>query len=244
MMSLRQHRRAWEELGRVDPLWAVLNSATRRHGRWDPGEFFATGEQEITALMKSAEELDLPRERRLVLDFGCGVGRMTRPLAARFESYIGVDISEPMIAQAQQWNRDCARCRFVLNTTGDLRVFESGSIDLIYTRFVLQHLPSAALVKSYLRDFVRLLRPGGVLVFQLPSRISPLHRIQPRRRLYSLLRRLGISERLLLGPLELTPILVRAMPEAEVTRFLTALGARVVRVEHGSDLDHVYFVTP
>jgi ubiquinone/menaquinone biosynthesis C-methylase UbiE len=243
-MSLRRHRRAWEDLGRVDPLWAVLSSSTRRHGRWDPAEFFATGDADIAALMKSAEELGLPRDRKVVLDFGCGVGRLARALASRFDQYIGVDISDPMVAQAREWNRDCTNCRFILNTSGDLRIFESASVDLVYTKYVLQHLPSKSLVHSYLREFVRLLRPGGLLAFQLPSRIGLLHRIQPRQRVYTLLRSLGISERLLLGPLGLTPMQMRSMSGAEVTKFITNLGARVVRVEHLSKLNQVYFVTP
>jgi ubiquinone/menaquinone biosynthesis C-methylase UbiE len=242
-MSLRRHRRAWEDLGRVDPLWAVLSSSTRRHGRWDPAEFFATGDADIAALMKSAEELVLPRQRNVVLDFGCGVGRLTRALASHFDQYIGVDISDSMVAQAREWNRDCTRCRFILNTGADLRIFESASIDLIYTKYVLQHLPSRALVHSYLREFVRILRPGGLLALQLPSRIGLLHRIQPRQRLYTLLRSLGISERLLLGPLKLTPMQMRSMSEADVTKLISSLGARVVRVESLSKVNQVYFVT-
>jgi SAM-dependent methyltransferase len=241
--SLPKHRRAWEDLGRVDPFWAVLNSPSRRHGKWDPAEFFVTGKQEIEALMKSAEELGLPQQRQSALDFGCGVGRMARWLAAHFETYTGVDISEPMIAQAREWNRDCTRCRFILNTRGDLQAFDSSSVDLIYSRFVLQHLPSRALVESYLRDFIRILRPGGLLVFQLPSRIDLLHRLQPRRRLYGLLRGLGMSERVLLGPLKLTPMAMRAMPPGQVARLVETLGGRLLRAEHPSDLDQVYFAT-
>jgi ubiquinone/menaquinone biosynthesis C-methylase UbiE len=193
--------------------------------------------------MKSAEELALPHQRKSALDFGCGVGRMARSLASHFESYTGVDISEPMIARAREWNFDCPQCRFILNTTGDLRVFDSGSFDLIYSRFVLQHLPSRALVESYLRDFIRILKPGGLLVFQLPCRIGLLHRLQPRRRLYTLLRGIGVSERLLLGPLKLTPMAMRAVPETEVAGFVQAVGGRLVRAEHPSDLDQIYFFT-
>jgi SAM-dependent methyltransferase len=243
MTSLPKHRSAWEDLGRVDPFWAVLNSPSRRHGRWDPAEFFATGKQAIDALMDAAEQLGLPQQRKTALDFGCGLGRMARSLASHFESYIGVDISEPMITQAREWNRECTRCRFILNTTGDLQIFESASVDLIYSRFVLQHLPSRALVEAYLRDFIRILRPGGLLVFQLPRKIGLLHRVQPRRRLYALLRGFGVSERVLLGPLKLTPIAMRAMPEAEVARLVETLGGHLVRADHPSDVDQVYFVT-
>jgi ubiquinone/menaquinone biosynthesis C-methylase UbiE len=243
MTTLQQHRRAWEDLGRVDPMWGVITWADKRHGRWDPDEFFATGEQDIGWLMTCAKQLNLPRERRTVLDFGCGVGRLTRPLAAHFENYVGIDISESMLAQAREWNQACQRCRFVLNTTGDLRMFETGSVDLIYSRYVLQHLPSTELVRSYLREFVRIVGPDGLVVFQLPKRIPPLHRLQPRRRLYTLLRSLGVSEQLLLNRLQLTPIAMRAMSEARVTGLLSSVGGRVVRVDRHSELDHLYFVT-
>ena len=70
-----------------------------------------------------------------------------------------------MLAQAREWNRDCSRCRFILNTTGDLQPFESASVDLIYSRFVLQldlmggvTVPDVAGV-PYQIQFTRSLRP-------------------------------------------------------------------------------------
>jgi SAM-dependent methyltransferase len=131
----------------------------------------------------------------------------------------------------------------VLNTADDLRPFESGSFDLVYSRYVLQHLPGRAMVRSYLAEFIRVLRPGGLLVFQLPNRIGLLHRLQPRRRLYGLLRWLGFDERMLLERLELTPMRMGFMTEEAVTRVMSDLGGKVVRVERASAVEHTYFVT-
>jgi SAM-dependent methyltransferase len=241
--SLRRHQQDWEALGRVDPLWAVLTTKSRRHGRWDPAEFFATGVRDVAALMAAAQSVGLPERREKALDFGCGVGRLTRALATHFGECVGVDISAPMLAQAAELNRDCERCRFVLNTADDLRTFESGSFDLVYSRYVLQHLPGRAMVRSYLAEFMRVLRPGGLLVFQLPNRIGLLHRLQPRRRLYGLLRWLGLDERMLLERLELTPMRMGFMTEEAVTRVMLDLGGKVVRVERASAVEHTYFVT-
>ncbi len=243
MKSLRSHQQDWESLGRVDPLWAVLTSPDRRHGGWDTAEFFATGARDVDGLMKTAATLGLPQRRNDALDFGCGVGRLTRALAGHFECCVGVDISGPMLAQAVELNRDCKGCQFVLNTAEDLRVFESASFDLVYTRYVLQHLPGRAMVRSYLSEFMRVLRPGGLLVFQLPNRIGLIHRLQPRRRLYSLLRWLGVNERMLLERLELTPMRMGFMAEKAVTRLMSDLGGKVVRVERGSAVEHTYFVS-
>ena len=242
-MSFQDYRRGWEDLGQVDPFWAVLTEPARRHGRWEPGQFFATGEAEIAALMKQADELHLPQERKLALDFRCGIGRVARALASRFENYVGVDISQAMIAQAQQWNSDCSRCRFILNTTEDLRSFDDGSVDLVHAGRVLQHLPSETIVHGYISEFVRILKPGGLLVFQLPSDMSLLHLLQPRRRLYSFMRRLGVSERFLLGPVGLSPMVMRAMAEPKIMRLIASLGARLLRSDRRSAMDHTYFVT-
>jgi ubiquinone/menaquinone biosynthesis C-methylase UbiE len=241
--SLRRHQQDWEALGRVDPLWAVLTSPSRRHGRWDTAESFATGTRDIAALMETARTLGIPQRRDNALDFGCGVGRLTRALAGHFAQCVGVDISAPMLARAEELNRECERCRFVLNTSDDLSKFEPGSFDLVYSKYVLQHLPGRAVVRAYVSEFMRVLRPGGLLVFQLPSKIGLLHRLQPRRRLYALLRRLGFDERMLLERLELTPMRMGFMAEAAVTRMIAELGGTVVRVERLSPVEHTYFVS-
>ena len=243
MKSLRRHQQDWEALGRVDPLWAVLTSPSRRHGRWDTAEFFATGTRDIAALMETARTLRIPQRHDNALDFGCGVGRLTRALAGHFAQCVGVDISAPMLARAEELNRECERCRFVLNTTGDLRTFEAGLFDLVYSKYVLQHLPGRAVVRAYVSEFMRVLRPGGLLVFQLPNKIGLLHRLQPRRRLYALLRRLGFDERMLLERLELTPMRMGFMAEPAVTRMISELGGTVVRVERLSAVEHTYFVS-
>jgi 2-polyprenyl-3-methyl-5-hydroxy-6-metoxy-1,4-benzoquinol methylase len=38
-----------------------------------------------------------------VLDYGCGVGRLLIPLAERCECVVGVDVSDTMLREAQDW---------------------------------------------------------------------------------------------------------------------------------------------
>ena len=138
-MSLSKHKRDWDELGRVDPLWAILTSPEQRCGKWDLREFFACGASEIGHVMQQATRLGFPRYRHAALDFGCGVGRLTRALAEHFDRCVGVDIADSMISHAREWHRDWPTCHFVLNTAGDLRSFEDKSFDLVYSNIVLQH---------------------------------------------------------------------------------------------------------
>ena len=144
---------------------------------------------------------------------------------------MGVDISDRMVAEARRLNADHPGCRFVVNATDDLSLFEEGSFDLIHTRLVLQHLPGVEVIGSYLREFVRVLRPGGLLAFQMPSSIARRNRLQPQRRLYSALRRAGAPPEFLYRRLRLQPIRMTSMPVAEVRAVLASSGARVLDVE-------------
>ena len=49
-----------------------------------------------------------------------------------------------------------------------LRIFDSDSFAFVYSSIVLQHL-EPRYQKRYLSEFIRVLAPGGLLVFQLPS---------------------------------------------------------------------------
>ncbi|HLJ67469.1 MAG TPA: class I SAM-dependent methyltransferase [Chloroflexota bacterium] len=235
-MTLERSRQEWEELAALDPLWAILSDPAQRGGRWDLDAFLRTGAEEVDRVLGTAEQLGYPHRKESALDFGCGVGRLTRALAAHFATCCGVDISERMLEQAHRINRDVPGCRFVLNTATDLRQFEDRSFDLVYSAIVLQHLPSLAVVRAYVREFIRVIRPGGLVVFQLPYLIPWRNRIQPRRRAYTLGRTIGLSERLLYDRLGLNPISMRAVPRDEIERIAAGCGARVALAEPDTDL--------
>jgi SAM-dependent methyltransferase len=228
--SLRRHQRDWEDLGDLDPCWAILAYPERKFGRWDLDEFFSSGEVEIGRLAADMQRLGYPAKRERALDFGCGVGRLTRALVSHFRHYYGVDVSAPMIAAARKLNTAFPNCEFVLNGDPDLRMFPRGHFDLIYSVLVLQHLPTRAAIAAYVADFVRALAPGGLLVCQIPSHIPLRRRLQPRRRLYGILRTFGIAPHVLYHRLGLFPMRMTSMPEPDVRALLTAAGARVLEV--------------
>ena len=226
--SLRRHRRDWEDLGDLDPCWAILAYPERRFGRWDHDEFFRSGAVEIARLAVDMQRLGYPVRRERALDFGCGVGRLTRALAPHFRHCHGVDVSAPMIAAAAKLNAELSNCEFVLNGHPDLRMFPAGHFDLIYSVLVLQHLPTRAAIAAYVADFARVLAPGGLLVCQIPSHIPPRRRLQLRRRLYGILRSLGVGPHVLYYRLGLFPMRMTSLPEQDVRALLATAGARVL----------------
>jgi len=163
MTSLAALRNAWEDLAEEDALGAILTDPSRTGGRWDLSEFMQTGEVEIeTVLGHLAGIKREPDVRGTALDFGCGVGRLTQAMASRFAACIGVDISMQMIRNAEALNR-YTHCSYQL-VTGTVLPFAAGTFSFIYSNIVLQHVPRKYAVE-YLREFGRILKPGGILVF-------------------------------------------------------------------------------
>ena len=230
MRALERQRRDWEDLATVDCLWSILRHPSRRE-RWELDEFFATGEHDVERILGVGAELGLPVNRERALDFGCGVGRLSRALAKRFSHVEAVDISHEMIERARGLNTDAPNIRFVHNVAADLERYGTGSFDLVCAILVLQHLPSEADALRYVEDFVRVLGPGGLAAFQLPSEVPPRRRLQLRRRAYSGLRSIGFSERWLYRRLGLDPIRTLGVPEGTVSSSVVAAGGRLVRVE-------------
>jgi SAM-dependent methyltransferase len=235
LSTLERHRQDWEELAAVDPLWAILAAPEARGGRWQLDEFFASGEVEIAQVLELAKGLGFPKQHEQALDFGCGVGRLTRALAGHFREAVGVDISAEMIRLARELNEG-RNCRFELNVTPDLAAFESDSLDFVYSALVLQHLPRKELIRTYLGEFLRVLRPGGLAVFQTLAYLPVPLRLQPRRRAYAVLRRVGLSHQLLLTRLKLVPTRLTAIPEEDVRSTVDAHGGVVEHVEQHSNI--------
>lgn len=167
-MALKHVQKTYEEYGKEDPLYAVLSREHGKGGKWDPDEFFATGREEVAEAIAYLDSLGLQVRRGRALDFGCGAGRLTQALAGEFDEAVGVDISFSMVEVARKYNQQGDRCSFVVNTTDDLAQFDSGTFDFIYTNITLQHSPPEATTR-YIAEFFRILRPGGVALFQIPS---------------------------------------------------------------------------
>ena len=94
-------------------MWAILSDPSKKGRKWRLSDFFETGRREISILMYQLEKEKLPVRRGTALDFGCGLGRLTRALAEYFDSVWGVDVSRKMVDLADRLNRGGPRLRFL-----------------------------------------------------------------------------------------------------------------------------------
>jgi len=136
---------AWKEWGVNDPYYAVCTRQQYRRGQLDEEgrrAFFRVGEKRVAHWLRTIRRRV---ERKFcpvrALDFGCGVGRLTLPLARLCERAVGVDISEGMLVEAQ---RNAAACGMVnvdwVMSDDELR-HVWGSFNLVCSHNVFQHIP-------------------------------------------------------------------------------------------------------
>lgn len=206
-------------------MWAILADPDRHGNKWDAEAFFDTGRAHVDELLQRAESADIEITRGRALDFGCGVGRLSQALAQHFEQVDGVDIAPSMIDQANGYNPEPDRLHFHLNERDDLRLFDDDRFDLVLSLIVLQHIENR-FKAGYLSEFVRVLRPGGIGIFTVPShpawtarglvyRLIPnplLNRWRKKRYGYE-----GVME-------------LHGMARAEVERIVRDAGSEVVEV--------------
>jgi SAM-dependent methyltransferase len=218
-MTLREVQQYWDRQAHADAMWAILTDPAKAGGRWDADEFFATGVHDVSILMERAAAWGKPVARRSALDFGCGIGRLSQALAGHFDRVYGVDISPKMIELAHQHNRIGSRVEYLANPEGDLSHFQTGSIDMILSWITLQHMrPRYA--RRYIQEFLRVLAPGGLLLFQYPSKPIGLGVRLARWR--------ALLSKLLCKP---RPMYMNGMDRQEVVDLLERGGGRVLNVE-------------
>jgi len=223
-----RHRKQWEALGASDPYWAVLTHADKKGGRWDKAQFFQTGVDEIAGIEDKLARLGTKHGRAVALDYGCGVGRLSRALATKFARVIGVDISQSMLSEARAANAAFPNIEFVAGNGRDLAgLVDDRSVDLVYSNIVLQHSPPEN-QRSLIREFARIVAPGGVVVFQTPSHENlrtlkgALHRVLGNRLL-------NIPRRIVYGKAGVMEL--HALPKDEVLRLLGTGGLNVLETE-------------
>jgi SAM-dependent methyltransferase len=158
-------RAEWNERAREDANYYV---AFGRRDQ-DDEEFLATARDVVRDLEGELKRLPagVPPAARRGLEIGCGPGRLMRPMSRHFGEIHGVDVADEMIAQARAKLQDIWWSHPQTASGSDLAQFPSDHFDFVYSYAVFQHIPSADVVFSYLRETVRVLKPGGFARLQI-----------------------------------------------------------------------------
>jgi len=159
--TLQAYRDFWERSAKVDSIRAISDQD-------DEESFEVSGR-------KDADDLAalLPKGGS-ALEIGCGTGRVMQHVAALCERLHGIDISKGMVEQGRQRLAHLPNVSFQVGNGYDLAPFEDESFDLVYSLYAFQHMPKTT-AYNYFVESARVLRPEGVLRFQVPNILRDEH---------------------------------------------------------------------
>jgi ubiquinone/menaquinone biosynthesis C-methylase UbiE len=162
-MDLNGVRDSWNALAKENAVAAMLSSDLK--GKiTDVQDLFASGRAEVDELMFRLDSLGVTLKKNRMLDFGCGVGRLSQTFVEYFDEVYGIDIAPAVIDLANQYNRHPQKCKYVLNQTNNLQLLADSSIDLVWCYGAL-HLIEPRYVRDYIKEFLRVLVHDGIAVF-------------------------------------------------------------------------------
>lgn len=164
--TVRDRMRAeWNERAREDAHYYV---AFGRRDQ-DDAEFFDTAADVVRDLEGELRRFpaDVAMKSRRALEIGCGPGRLIRPMSRHFGEIHGIDVSDEMIARSKANLQDISHAHTHHANGSDLAQFADEYFDFVYSYAVFQHIPSAEVVFSYLRETARVLKPGGFARLQI-----------------------------------------------------------------------------
>lgn len=248
-MAKDNYKNDWEEFAEIDSKWSILTNSEMRYDGWSEKNFFDTGVNEIEKTLKLIKTLQLNIHFGQVLDFGCGIGRVTYALSRYFQKVYGVDISEKMIAQAKAKFKENPKIIFKQNEKNNLEFFNDSEFDFIFSLITLQHVPDKKRIESYLLEFLRILKTEGLLYFQLPSIPNySLHKkilLKFRSRLYYLFTdKLRFSKKFCYYYLKLAPFMhMSYVKSSDIKRIFTNKDQRIkINVFNDNSINTAYLI--
>ncbi len=163
---------SWQYLGETEPYWSVLTSDKFLQSNIEQHKdtFYESGKQDVENLFKTLERNGVNYSSyRKCLEYGCGLGRVTRWLSERFESVIGYDISLSHLEKAGEYLSHKSIYNVDLRHIKNLvDIINLPKVDVVYSLIVLQHNPPP-IISLIIEEFIKALNPGGIAYFQVPT---------------------------------------------------------------------------
>lgn len=126
------------------------------------GNFEESTEKDLNIL----EILNISKEDR-VLDFGCGIGRLTEPISKLCKEIIGIDISDEMIGHAIKYCKN-KNILFKSLNNEEGQGLPLNCIDKAFSFIVIQHIEKPKAFKV-LFNILKSLKIGGQMLIQFPN---------------------------------------------------------------------------
>ncbi|MCC5668562.1 class I SAM-dependent methyltransferase [Nostoc sp. CHAB 5784] len=174
-----------------------------------------------------------------ILEIGCGYGRaplhLSKAKNLRCGKYYGIDISEPLLQRLikvkQEYNFFPEAEFNLICNSAEILPLEDNSIDLVISNCVFMHIPDAQL-RNLLADISRVLKPGGIFVFNhsFHNKSCPSHII------HNFIRRLN--------PFVRNPVYLKQYTSAEIDEMLATAGIKAKCPQYSVEPTQEYAILP
>lgn len=131
-------------------------------GYRDDQSMWTSGERDLDILLQDIGNT----ESAVLLELGCGVGRLLRAAQPRFRKVIGLDVSDKALAKARDLLDSPGQVELLLGDGFSLRPLEDKSIDVAISFASLTSMP-VRVIANYLVELRRVLRETGTVRLQL-----------------------------------------------------------------------------
>ena len=164
MATIESSRKFWNEKASQNAYWYISSFGPYENRDleqfWNSGAMIWRDIQNATGFR--------PSSNQHVVEIGCGVGRISRAIAADVSQIDAFDISKEMVERARELK--LSNANFHVGSGEGLHPAPDHSADFVLAYCVFQHLPSMELLAGYLREMVRVAKPGATIAFTLSAR--------------------------------------------------------------------------
>ncbi len=141
--------------------WLNINSFEEVKDKVITGDWEETTKKHLEILKK----LDI-QKTDIVLDFGCGIGRLMKPLKNQCKQIVGTDISDKILSYAINYLDYGCLFKSLKDETGGGLPIEYA--DKIYSLIVIQHIEKHKAVRALI-NLNNCLKIGGKMLIQFPN---------------------------------------------------------------------------
>jgi ubiquinone/menaquinone biosynthesis C-methylase UbiE len=170
-------RRDWDDRARKNAFHYIASW----RAEWDLTSFLASGEEDYSKFVPPVlKRCGIPTTGQVMVELGCGAGRMTPNFARRYDHVLALDLSSEMLQRAREIHSQTKNILWLRVGGADLACLANDTTDFLFSYLVFQHLPSEELVFSYIREVLRVLRPAGAFLFQFNGSYKPTMNLRGR----------------------------------------------------------------